>query len=102
MSKMNLNKTQFKWDDIVHDLLSMKNGNNIWSAVRRLSLAAVVYYIWQERNQRLFRGDKRDVKKLYEDICEVIQLKLMSLNVRDSEAVNNVADIWKIQFKKHN
>ncbi|GJT55891.1 RNA-directed DNA polymerase, eukaryota, reverse transcriptase zinc-binding domain protein [Tanacetum coccineum] len=29
-------------------LCGKKNGNNIWSVVRRLSLAAVVYYIWQE------------------------------------------------------
>lgn len=80
------------------DFSRLKNGNNIWSAVRRLSLAAAIYYIWHERNQRLFRGDKKEAKELFDIICRTIQLKLMSLRVKNSEAVKKVASIWGIQF----
>ncbi|GJX90332.1 reverse transcriptase zinc-binding domain-containing protein [Tanacetum coccineum] len=97
--KMNLNKIEYKWDDIINELAGKKNGNNIWSAVRRLSLAAVVYFIWQERNQRIFRGDKRDADVLFDTINETIMLKLMSLRVKESYAVKKVAGIWEIQFK---
>ena len=90
----------FKIDDVVTEYLRLENGNNIWSVVRRLSLAAVTYHIWKERNQRLFRGDKREAKKLFEDICEVVQLKLMNLNVKNSEAVKRVANIWGIHFNR--
>ncbi|GKB31892.1 RNA-directed DNA polymerase, eukaryota, reverse transcriptase zinc-binding domain protein [Tanacetum coccineum] len=39
---LNLRKIEFVWEVIVQTLIGMKNGNNIWSVVRRLSLAAVV------------------------------------------------------------
>ncbi|GJY44561.1 retrovirus-related pol polyprotein from transposon TNT 1-94 [Tanacetum coccineum] len=43
--KMKLNKIVFKWEEVVNELLEKKNGNNIWSAVKRISFAAVVYFI---------------------------------------------------------
>nr|GEU91407.1 hypothetical protein [Tanacetum cinerariifolium] len=39
--KMNLKKVWCKWEDIVKDSIEKRNGNNIWNAVRRFSLAAV-------------------------------------------------------------
>ncbi|GKC66612.1 hypothetical protein Tco_1099210 [Tanacetum coccineum] len=91
--KMNLQKVNYKWDDIVNELTGKKNGNNIWSAMRRLSLAAVVYYIWQERNQRIFKGSKRGEATLIDTINEIIKLKLMSIKVKNSNAVKRVAEI---------
>ncbi|GKA32359.1 hypothetical protein Tco_0718726 [Tanacetum coccineum] len=44
--KMNLKKISYNWMDIVDDLIMMKNENNIWNVVRRISFAAVVYFIW--------------------------------------------------------
>ncbi|GJY22232.1 RNA-directed DNA polymerase, eukaryota, reverse transcriptase zinc-binding domain protein [Tanacetum coccineum] len=60
---------------------------------RRISLAAVVYFIWKERNQRIFRRGKRNSNKLYDDIIDVIKLKLMNIKEKDSRAVRRVADI---------
>ncbi|GJZ50309.1 hypothetical protein Tco_0604499 [Tanacetum coccineum] len=39
-----------KWEDIVNVMSNLKDRRNIWGTIRRLSLAATVYYIWQERN----------------------------------------------------
>nr|GEX19048.1 reverse transcriptase domain, reverse transcriptase zinc-binding domain protein [Tanacetum cinerariifolium]GFA48401.1 reverse transcriptase domain, reverse transcriptase zinc-binding domain protein [Tanacetum cinerariifolium] len=88
---MDLQKDNYKWDDIVNELTGKKNGNNIWSVVRRLSHAAVVYYIWQERNQRIFKGIKRGEATLIDTINEIIKLKLMSIKVKHSNAVKRVA-----------
>ncbi|GKG12120.1 hypothetical protein Tco_0346357, partial [Tanacetum coccineum] len=74
VGKINLKKTDYKWEEIISEIGGKKNGNNIWSVVRRLSLAAVVYYIWQERNQRIFRGDKRDADVLLDIINDTIKL----------------------------
>ncbi|GKE61330.1 RNA-directed DNA polymerase, eukaryota, reverse transcriptase zinc-binding domain protein, partial [Tanacetum coccineum] len=52
----------------------------------------------KERNQRIFRGEKRNTKNLCATISELIQLKLMSLKVKESDAVRRVADIWEIKF----
>ncbi|GJY16874.1 RNA-directed DNA polymerase, eukaryota, reverse transcriptase zinc-binding domain protein [Tanacetum coccineum] len=88
-----------KEEEIVQDLIEKRNGNNIWNAVRRISLVAVVYFIWQERNQRIFRGEKKSADKLLSVINEVVQLKLMNIKVKYSYAVKYVADTWGIQFK---
>ncbi|GKB76255.1 hypothetical protein Tco_0943150, partial [Tanacetum coccineum] len=92
-------KVVFIWEDVINEILEAKIGNNIWSAVRRISLAAVVYFIWQERNQRIFKGVKRNASTLYADISEIIKMKLMNIRVKDSVAVRIVADIWEIKFK---
>ncbi|GJZ50732.1 hypothetical protein Tco_0605247 [Tanacetum coccineum] len=84
---LNLRKIEFVWEVIVQTLIGMKNGNNIWSVVRRVSLAAVVYNIWQERNHRIFRGEKSDSSALITKINETIRLKLMNISVKDSNAV---------------
>nr|GEW55871.1 hypothetical protein [Tanacetum cinerariifolium] len=84
--KINLKNISYNWMDIVDELIVMKN-ENIWNVVRRISFAAVVYFIWQERNQRIFRNEKRTVEKLHTAICNVVKLKLMNINVKDSKAV---------------
>ncbi|GJX11729.1 reverse transcriptase zinc-binding domain-containing protein [Tanacetum coccineum] len=96
--KMNLTKIIYNWDDIVNDLIQLKNGKNIWSVVRRLCLAAAVYLIWHKRNQRTFRGVKRNPKELYTTITEIVKLKLMNMTVKDSRAVRRVGHVWEIQF----
>nr|GEU35771.1 hypothetical protein [Tanacetum cinerariifolium] len=97
--KMNLKKLCCNWEDIVKDLTKKKNGNNIWSDVKRISLTEMVYCIWMERNQRIFRGEKRNAVNLYTAINEVVHLKLMNIKVKDSCVVKKVADTWGIQFK---
>ncbi|GKC07260.1 retrovirus-related pol polyprotein from transposon TNT 1-94, partial [Tanacetum coccineum] len=95
---MNMTRTVYKWDEVVTDLLKFKHGKNIWSVMRRISFAAMIYYIWQERNQRLFRGENRDREILFKAINEVIKLKLMNIRVRNSAEVRKVAELWDIQF----
>ncbi|GJY35448.1 hypothetical protein Tco_0420826 [Tanacetum coccineum] len=63
------------------------------------TLRLVVYNIWQERNHRIFRGEKSDSNALITKINESIRLKLMNISVKDSNAVRIVAETWGIQFK---
>ncbi|GJS57688.1 hypothetical protein Tco_0652472 [Tanacetum coccineum] len=56
----------------------------------RLSLAASVYLIWQERNRRIFKDEKRNVDELFSIFKDTIRLRLMSLKVKDSCAVRTV------------
>ncbi|GJW51259.1 RNA-directed DNA polymerase, eukaryota, reverse transcriptase zinc-binding domain protein [Tanacetum coccineum] len=92
VKKMNLKMISYNWMDIVTDLIEIRNENNIWNVVRRISFAVVVYFIWQERNQRIFRSEKRKADSLHIVICKVVKLKLMNIKVKDSKAVRNVAD----------
>ncbi|GKC86773.1 hypothetical protein Tco_1147422, partial [Tanacetum coccineum] len=91
--KLNLIKIGYHREEIIFDLIETKKRNNIWSMVRRTSLAAVVYSIWHERNKRIFTREKRKVTKLQESVNEVIKLKMMNLRVRESNAAKKVAKI---------
>lgn len=65
--------------------------NSIWGVLRRLLRAASVYSIWQERNFRLFKGEVRPDDVVVNSVIESVRLKLSTLQVRNSLAVQNVA-----------
>ncbi|GJW84566.1 RNA-directed DNA polymerase, eukaryota, reverse transcriptase zinc-binding domain protein [Tanacetum coccineum] len=94
---MNMDKIDYQWNEVVSELLKYKHGKNIWSAVRRISFAAMIYYIWQERNQRILRGENRDTDELFKAISEVIKLNLINIRVRNTADVRKVAKLWEIQ-----
>ncbi|GKB00051.1 RNA-directed DNA polymerase, eukaryota, reverse transcriptase zinc-binding domain protein [Tanacetum coccineum] len=64
----------------------------------RLVFGAVVYYTWQERNNRVFREETRDEKSLIQTIKETVQLKIAGFEVKDSSAVREVESRWNIQI----
>ncbi|GJV44979.1 RNA-directed DNA polymerase, eukaryota [Tanacetum coccineum] len=61
---------------------------------------AVVYYTWQERNNRVFREEKRDEKTLIQTIKEIVQLKIAGFVVKESRAVREVEDRWSLQIQR--
>ncbi|GKG46814.1 hypothetical protein Tco_0504011, partial [Tanacetum coccineum] len=61
---------------------------------------AVVYYTWQERNNRVFREEKRDEKTLIQTIKEIVQLKIAGFVVKESGAVREVEDRWSLQIQR--
>ncbi|PWA96887.1 Zinc finger, C2H2-type matrin (chloroplast) [Artemisia annua] len=84
-----------EWNDIVDEFASQANGNSIGSVIRRLRLAASIYLLWQERNCRIFRGEKRGWEEFY-NLCyeTVIRLRLLSLKVKPSKAVYIAQKNW--------
>lgn len=87
------------WNSIVYEMADNPCGNSIWSVVRRLGLAACVYFIWQERNRRIFKDEKRDWKVVLERIVDTVRLKMMSLKVKKSSAVEQVSKEWGIELQ---
>ncbi|GJV18128.1 hypothetical protein Tco_1363451 [Tanacetum coccineum] len=55
-----------------------------------MSLAACVYLIWQERNLRICRDEKRSYKELAEVFSEIIRMRVLSLKVKSTRVVLNV------------
>nr|GEV36898.1 reverse transcriptase domain, reverse transcriptase zinc-binding domain protein [Tanacetum cinerariifolium] len=78
----------------------MPNGNNIWSVVRRLVLAASMYFLGQERNNRVFRDESRDWQTVYNSVIEMAKLKLLRLKVKTSIAVSRVKSQWSIVLNR--
>ncbi|GKC68404.1 RNA-directed DNA polymerase, eukaryota, reverse transcriptase zinc-binding domain protein [Tanacetum coccineum] len=58
-AKVGMLNANLGWSELVGKFSDMYCGNSIDSIIRRLSLAACVYLVWQERNWRLFREEKR-------------------------------------------
>ncbi|GJT14854.1 RNA-directed DNA polymerase, eukaryota, reverse transcriptase zinc-binding domain protein [Tanacetum coccineum] len=48
------------WKEIIKDMNDYKNHNHIWNILGKLCLAATVYFVWQEKNCRLFNNEIRD------------------------------------------
>lgn len=57
------------WDDRLKEMSKMTNKNNVWSVIRRLCFDDVVYYIWNERNARIFNSCNREENVLFENMC---------------------------------
>ncbi|GJY35773.1 RNA-directed DNA polymerase, eukaryota, reverse transcriptase zinc-binding domain protein [Tanacetum coccineum] len=96
---MNLNMND--WQRIIQDMSDADNSNSIKSIIRRLLLAASVYHIWQERNNRIFKDSMKSSVEVFKGIVEVIKYKRLGIIMKDSKAVTDVEDKWKISCKKY-
>ncbi|GKD51469.1 RNA-directed DNA polymerase, eukaryota, reverse transcriptase zinc-binding domain protein [Tanacetum coccineum] len=92
----------FNWIEIMEELKKLPNNQNIWSIVRKLIFGAVVYYIWIERNNRIFKKEERDGKALIQCIKDVVQLKIARFTVKESRAVREVEGRWNIKIQRRN
>ncbi|GJY64496.1 hypothetical protein Tco_1259828 [Tanacetum coccineum] len=88
------------WSNIVREYIQLKDGNMIWSIVRRLVCGAAVYYVWLERNARLFGEAKIDEAFMCQEIMDTVRMKIMSLHVRDSMAVKSVELRWNVKLHR--
>ncbi|GJZ41622.1 hypothetical protein Tco_0588508 [Tanacetum coccineum] len=95
--KIKFQSADIKLKDLISKLSCLQNGNSIGSIVRRLCLAACVYLIWQERNNRIFRNEERSIDSLFTTLCNSIKWRLSSLKVKRSQAVINIAVAWDIK-----
>ncbi|XP_071740843.1 uncharacterized protein [Rutidosis leptorrhynchoides] len=81
-------KTQHKrkvWD--VHSAQNIGNVPNkrkVNIIVSKILFGASIYFLWQERNSRLFKGKSRGAKALFEVIFYTSRLKIMSIKWKNS------------------
>ncbi|GKF65225.1 reverse transcriptase zinc-binding domain-containing protein, partial [Tanacetum coccineum] len=73
-------------NDIVNFLHPMANRRTATSIIGRLLLAASSYYIWLERNNRIFKK----VKKSPDEI------KLLTFKFKNNAKVNQILSCWKM------
>ena len=81
------------WAEVISGICIRKASNSILNIIQRLVFGAAVYFIWQERNIRLFAKKDRSVNDLFNQIVNVVRLKLLSLNIKRSYEVCKAAEI---------
>nr|GEU71745.1 hypothetical protein [Tanacetum cinerariifolium] len=76
------------WSEIKEFMMNRPINKSIWSILQRLLLGASIYFIWQERNGRMFQDKARSVETLICLIKETVRLRIMSLSLNDSKQVS--------------
>ncbi|GKE69679.1 reverse transcriptase domain, reverse transcriptase zinc-binding domain protein [Tanacetum coccineum] len=66
------------------------------SVVAKLVVAAATYYVWQERNWRLFKKGKRSPNQIVECIKSSVRLKLLSCKLKKSKNGERLARLWDL------
>ncbi|GJU28792.1 putative RNA-directed DNA polymerase [Tanacetum coccineum] len=84
------------YKDVVDFLSSYANRRSCKSVIAKLVFSASVYYIWQERNARLFSNQKRSSIQLTEIITSVIRLKLITCSFKKTRSGLEFARLWKL------
>ncbi|GJR31762.1 RNA-directed DNA polymerase, eukaryota, reverse transcriptase zinc-binding domain protein [Tanacetum coccineum] len=71
----------YEWKEITRNLAKQYRDRSMDSVVGRIMFGACVYFVWQERNKRLFTNERRKVEEANKIINDCIKLKMMSLKV---------------------
>nr|GEV36329.1 reverse transcriptase zinc-binding domain-containing protein [Tanacetum cinerariifolium] len=88
------------WAQIISSMVNMPAKKTIWSVVQRLVLEASVYFIWQERNFRLFRNGERSEDVLFKFIFEFVGYRLMGLKLKTTPDVIKASEVWNIPIDR--
>ncbi|GJW28305.1 pentatricopeptide repeat-containing protein [Tanacetum coccineum] len=72
-----------EWDQIIQEMGNFKNSRSIWNILKKIGIASCVYYVWKERNDRIFSTDKKTHCQVLQSINESIRLHLMSLTIKN-------------------
>ncbi|GKA57389.1 hypothetical protein Tco_0756577 [Tanacetum coccineum] len=66
------------------------------SVIAKMVIAACAYYIWQERNWRLFKKNKRTAKQVIDCIMSCVRLKLLSCKFKKSNDGVLFSRLWNL------
>ncbi|GJY44646.1 reverse transcriptase domain, reverse transcriptase zinc-binding domain protein [Tanacetum coccineum] len=81
---------------IIQDLLPYVKSRTTRCVIAKLVVAASAYYVWQERNWRLFQKGKRSIDQVVECIKSVVRLKLLSCKLKKSKSGERLAKLWDL------
>ncbi|PWA73751.1 reverse transcriptase zinc-binding domain-containing protein [Artemisia annua] len=87
---------------LIQFMVNRPVNKTIWSILQRLLIGACVYYLWQERNLRIFQGKSSSVDDLCSLIRDVMRLRIMGLTLKASTHVFDAAKLWEFHVKQVN
>lgn len=67
---LNIYRKPAEWDEETNSAVTNCRGKQPKVVVYRVALAATVYLIWQERNQRIFQAKAREAKVIVRQIVQ--------------------------------
>ncbi|KAK1434366.1 hypothetical protein QVD17_00105 [Tagetes erecta] len=95
--RINMQNIEGSWEDIRHRINSRLKVKSARSIIERLIVGAASYYVWQERNARLFQKELRSANQLSEVIFKTVQFRLMSISFKGTRGNKQLLDRWNIK-----
>ncbi|GKD06107.1 hypothetical protein Tco_1181081 [Tanacetum coccineum] len=81
---------------ITDHIIPMSKKKNARSVIAKLVFAASTYFIWQERNNRLFKSQKRSHSQIIECIISTVRLKLLTCKFKRTKNMMSFTHLWKL------
>ncbi|GJX88337.1 retrovirus-related pol polyprotein from transposon TNT 1-94 [Tanacetum coccineum] len=82
--------------DIVSFFQPIAHKRTTVSIIGRLLFAASSYFLWIERNNRLFKNVKRSPEDVRDIIMVTVRLKLLSFNFKNRDKVRQLLSTWNM------
>ncbi|GKE36720.1 RNA-directed DNA polymerase, eukaryota, reverse transcriptase zinc-binding domain protein, partial [Tanacetum coccineum] len=82
-----------EWRYVICFLNVIPNRPLFYGLQSKLILSTTVYFLWNERNKRIFKDESRKSEELIKDIQRNMVDMIMSLKVKNSGAVENAARV---------
>ncbi|GJT80868.1 protein LAZ1 [Tanacetum coccineum] len=83
-------------DNILAWFQLMGNKRTIQNIVGKILFAAASYFIWLERNNRLFKNNRRTQEELRDAIVVMVHLKLTTFRFKNKAEVHSLLSLWKM------
>nr|GEY38103.1 hypothetical protein [Tanacetum cinerariifolium] len=83
-------------EDICMWFEPMAAKRTVLNIVGKLLFAASAYYIWSERNNRLFKNTRRSPEELRDIIMVTVRLKLATFRFKNKARVHRLLSLWKM------
>jgi len=95
-ARVHLDDYSADWDTLLDSFVTVATSRKAEDIIAKLILAASVYFLWQERNTRIFKQQKRSVQQLIESIVTMVRLKLLSCRFKRKPNMEKILDVWKL------
>ncbi|MFS8004735.1 hypothetical protein Hanom_Chr13g01229261 [Helianthus anomalus] len=73
--------------------VSLKKPDNV---ISRLVVAAASYFVWQERNNRLFTQRQRTAAVVAQEVITTVRMRIMTLKFKRRFENGSLMEKWKI------
>ncbi|XP_021973659.1 uncharacterized protein LOC110868702 [Helianthus annuus] len=93
--KAGMSSIQNKWDSILDFLVGNATSTKATHIIAKLVVSATAYFVWEERNRRLF-STKRSADQLVEVILSTVRLKLHTMKFKTTIHTVRVLQEWAL------
>ena len=87
------------WDEELQWTIQRTKGKNLKAIILKIAWNAAIYFIWTERNRRIYQDKERTRMQVMEMIKEVIRIQLIGLKNVKLDSINfSLYRVWNLQI----